>query len=53
MIESEVTLLPEPDSPTRPITSPCRVKLTPSTAFTQAVTFCKKPERTGKYFFRS
>ena len=35
MIESEVTLLPEPDSPTRPITSPSRiVKSTPLTACT-------------------
>ena len=25
MIDSEVTLLPEPDSPTRPITSPSRI----------------------------
>ena len=34
-IESEVTLLPQPDSPTRPNTSPRRTsRLTPSTAVT-------------------
>ena len=49
-----MVVLPQPDSPTRPSVSPWRtVKLTPSTAFTQAVTFCNTPERTGKYFFRS
>ena len=49
-----IVVLPQPDSPTRPSVSPSRtVKLTPSTAFTQAVTFCITPERTGKYFFRS
>ena len=35
MIDSEVTLLPQPDSPTSPSVSPARTeKLTPSTART-------------------
>src|SRR5664279_2229246 len=47
-------VLPQPDSPTSPKVSPSRMlKLTPSTALTQAATRCSKPERTGKYFFRS
>ena len=37
MIESDVALLPEPDSPTMPMLAPRGTsKLTPSTAFTVA-----------------
>src|SRR5690348_4879724 len=45
--DSAVTLLPEPDSPTRPSVSPgCTVKLTPSTARTT-------PASVSKYVRRS
>ncbi len=47
MIDQPVTVLPEPDSPTSPRTSPrATVKLTPSTAFTT-------PSRTKKWVLRS
>jgi hypothetical protein len=46
---------PQPDSPTIPSVSPRRsVKLTPSTAFTDATCFWKMiPRVTGKYFWTS
>src|SRR5579859_2265605 len=46
-------VLPQPDSPTRPRVSPgWMLKLTFSTACTQATTRCSKPPRTGKYLTR-
>src|SRR5262245_8610889 len=47
--------LPQPDSPTMPSVSPrSTLKLTPSTAFTEAISFWKMmPRVTGKYFWRS
>ncbi len=48
MIEKPVMLLPEPDSPTRPMTSPrFRLKETPSTAFTTPARAWKKVARSA------
>ena len=46
---------PQPDSPTMPSVSPSLiVKLTPSTAFTEAISFWKMiPRVTGKCFLTS
>jgi hypothetical protein len=46
---------PQPDSPTMPSVSPClTLKLTPSTAFTEAISFWKMiPRVIGKYFLTS
>ena len=47
-------VLPEPDSPTSPTTSPgLMFKLTFSTALTLATTRENTPPRIGKYFLRS
>src|SRR5579859_3969116 len=46
-------VLPQPLSPTSPSVSPClMVKLTFSTACTQATVRCSRPPRTGKYLTR-
>jgi hypothetical protein len=48
-----VVVLPQPDSPTRPIVVPrFRLKVTPSTALTFPMTRESMPPLIGKYFFR-
>ena len=55
MMQRAIVDFPQPDSPTTPSVSPrLTVKVTPSTAFTDATSFWKMiPRVTGKYFSRS
>ncbi len=47
-------VLPHPDSPTNPSTSPGSIeKVTPSTAFTEPTVRDQNPRLIGKYFLRS
>jgi hypothetical protein len=54
MMHRAIVDLPQPDSPTTPRVSPrLTVKVTPSTAFTEAICFWKMiPRVTGKCFSR-
>ena len=54
VMQRAIVDLPQPDSPTTPSVSPARtVKLTPSTALTDATSFWRiSPRVTGKYFSR-
>ena len=54
MTQRAIVDLPQPDSPTTPSVSPfLTVKVTPSTAFTEATSFWKMiPRVTGKCLFR-
>src|SRR5262249_51403548 len=53
-MSSEVVVLPQPDSPTRPRVSPVLiVRLTPSTALTQPRCRPRSEPPTAKYFLRS